>query len=244
MGYFRAARRLCIWFGLIAERATESDSINEAVVERGIRNARGAADRAHYANGRLAGQIAVLQDQRKRQDRRRVELQARLHEAALAKDAVNGAHYAEELAIVEDEIATADAALGNFEGLYRQNTEIIANSLREIRAFTSDFEAIKAKAAVGRSLEQLASLMKVSITELQGMMGDDVNRSLQQMRDRAAGGEGHLRASLDLAKEFGADFKRQQDERRARGAALFRAYQEQTGLDSNAVQPQTRLPKL
>jgi hypothetical protein len=243
MGYFRAAKRIGIWFGLIAERATETDAINEAVVERGIRDARASADRAHYANGRLAGQIAVLQEQAKRQDRQRTELQARLHTAAVAQDSINGSHYAEQLALVEEEIAATKATLDNFKGLYRQNTEIIANSLREIRSFTRDFEAVKAKAAVGRSLEQLAGLMKVSISELQGMMGDDVNRSLQHMRETAAGGEGQMRATLDLAKELGADFKRQQDERRARGAALFEAYQKQMGLDSNAAQLQTRLPK-
>ena len=57
---FRAIKRLFIWMGLMAEKATETDAINEAVVERGIRDSKAKADKAHYANGQLAGQIALL----------------------------------------------------------------------------------------------------------------------------------------------------------------------------------------
>ena len=32
---FRAIKRLFIWMGLMAEKATETDAINQAVVERG-----------------------------------------------------------------------------------------------------------------------------------------------------------------------------------------------------------------
>src|SRR2546428_134531 len=55
---FRAIKRVFIWLGLMAEKATETDAINEAVVERGIRDSKAKADKAHYANGQLAGQIA------------------------------------------------------------------------------------------------------------------------------------------------------------------------------------------
>ena len=58
---FRAIKRLFIWMGLMAEKATETDAINQAVVERGIRDSKAKADKAHYANGQLAGQIALLQ---------------------------------------------------------------------------------------------------------------------------------------------------------------------------------------
>src|SRR5438552_14654071 len=60
---FRAIKRVFIWLGLMAEKATETDAINEAVVERGIRDSKAKADKAHYANGQLAGQIALLKDQ-------------------------------------------------------------------------------------------------------------------------------------------------------------------------------------
>src|SRR2546429_9224497 len=72
---FRAIKRLFIWMGLMAEKATETDAINQAVVERGIRDSKAKADKAHYANGQLAGQIALLRDQIKRQERQRVEMQ-------------------------------------------------------------------------------------------------------------------------------------------------------------------------
>ena len=75
---FRAIKRVFIWLGLMAEKATENDAINAAVVERGIRDSKAKADKAHYANGQLAGQIALLKDQIKRQDRQRQELQSML----------------------------------------------------------------------------------------------------------------------------------------------------------------------
>src|SRR6185503_16076294 len=167
---FRAIKRLFIWMGLMAEKATETDAINQAVVERGIRDSKTKADKAHYANGQLAGQIALLKDQVKRQERQREELQGMLQAAAAANDEANGAHYAEELATIEADLNENVAQLKNLEDLYQQNTQIIAQSLREIQRFQREFESTKARVAVGRSLENLATLMKGSITELQGMM--------------------------------------------------------------------------
>ena len=106
---FRAIKRLFIWMGLMAEKATETDSINQAVVERGIRDSKAKADKAHYANGQLAGQIALLKDQIKRQERQRDELQSLLQAAAAANDEANGAHYAEELAALEPTSTTTRA---------------------------------------------------------------------------------------------------------------------------------------
>ncbi len=101
---FRAIKRVFIWLGLMAEKATETDAINQAVVERGIRDSKAKADKAHYANGQLAGQIALLKDQIKRQERQREELQGLLQAAAAANDEANGAHYAEELATLEQDL--------------------------------------------------------------------------------------------------------------------------------------------
>ena len=83
---FRAFKRIFIWLGLMAEKATETDAINEAVVERGIRDSREKADKAHYANGQLAGQVANLKDQVKRQNRQKQELQGLLQAAIAAND--------------------------------------------------------------------------------------------------------------------------------------------------------------
>src|SRR5881409_2692295 len=101
---FRAIKRVFIWLGLVAEQATETDAINEAMVERGIRDSKAKADKAHYANGQLAGQIALLKDQVRRQDRQRQDAQGMLQAAAAANDEGNGAHYAEELATIEQDM--------------------------------------------------------------------------------------------------------------------------------------------
>jgi len=231
---FRAIKRVFIWLGLIAEKATETDAINQAVVERGIRDSKAKADKAHYANGQLASQIALLRDQIKRQDRQRQELESLLQAAAAANDDANGAHYAEELATLQQDLAENKNQADNLEQLYKQNTEIIAESLREIQRFQREFEAVKAKVAIGRSLEGLATMMKSSITELQGMMGGEMGQSMQQLRQSAAAGEGQMRATLDLAREMGSGIARQQEARKARGAMLFQEYKKKMGL----VQPE------
>lgn len=227
---FRAIKRVFIWLGLMAEKATETDAINEAVVERGIRDAKAKADKAHYANGQLAGQVSLLKDQLKRQERQRQELQGMLQAAAVANDEANGAHYAEELATIEQDIAENQSQMQSLEELYQQNTQIIGQSLREIQKFQREFETVKARVAIGRSLQNLAGMMKSSITELQGMIGGEMSESMQQLRQAAAGGEGQMRATLDLAKEMGAGISHQQEMRKARGAMLFQEYKKKMGL--------------
>src|SRR5258708_28530614 len=127
----RAIKRLLIGRGLMAEKATETDAINQAVVERGIRDSKAKADKAHYANGQLAGQIALLKDQIKRQQRQREDLQGLLQAAAAANDEANGAHYAEELATLEQDLGEKKTQFDSLEELYKHNNEIIAQSLRE-----------------------------------------------------------------------------------------------------------------
>src|SRR5437867_1539414 len=235
---FRAIKRLFIWMGLMAEKATENDAINQAVVERGIRDAKAKADKAHYANGQLAGQVSLLKDQIKRQERQREDLQGMLQAAAAANDEANGAHYAEELATLEADLNENKTQLQSLEQLYQQNTEIIAQSLREIQKFQREFEAVKAKVAIGRSLENLSGMMKSSINELQGMIGGEMGQSMQQLRQSAASGEGQMRATLDLAKAMGSDISRQQEMRKARGAVLFQEYKKKMGLvQSEAAAP-------
>ena len=235
---FRAFKRLFIWLGLVAEQATETDAINQAVVERGIRDSKTKADKAHYANGQLAGQVALLKDQIKRQQRQRDELESMLQAAVAANDEANGAHYAEELATLDSDLNDNKSQMETLETLYQQNTEIIAQSLREIQKFQREFEGVKAKVAIGRSLESLAGMMKSSITELQGMMGGEMGQSMQQLRQSAAGGEGQMRATLDLAKEMGSGISRQQEARKLRGKMLFDQYKQKMGrVQSEAEAP-------
>src|SRR5438477_220576 len=136
---FRAIKRLFIWLGLMAEKSTETDAINQAVVERGIRDS-------------------------------------------------------------------------------------------------------KTKADIGRSLENLSTMMKSSITELQGMMGGEMGQSMQQLRQSAASGEGQMRATLDLAKEMGSGISRQQEARKMRGAALFQEYKQKMGMVQPAASTTTTAP--
>ena len=235
---FRAIKRLFIWLGLMAEKATETDAINQAVVERGIRDARVKADQAHTANGQLAGQIAMLKDQLKRQLRQKQEIQGLLQAAASANDEENGAHYAEELANLEQDLTDNESQLQGLEQLYKQNTEIIGQSLREVQRFQREFETLKTRVAVSKSLDGLATLMKGSIGELQGMMGGEVGQSMEQLRQSAAGGEGQMRATMDLAREMGSGVARQQEMRKARGKMLFDEYKKKMNL----VQPEAQTP--
>ena len=140
-----------------------------------------------------------------------------LQAAAAAGDEENGAHYAEELAQLEQDIADNKEQVDNLESLYKQNTEIIATSIREIQKFERDFAQTKTRVAVSRQLESLSGLMKSSVSELQGMLGGEVSQSMQQLRESAAKGEGQMRSTMDIAKSVGSGIARQQEMRKARG---------------------------
>ncbi|MDQ1300166.1 MAG: hypothetical protein QG637_83, partial [Chloroflexota bacterium] len=55
-----------------------------------------------------------------------------------------------------------------------------------------------------------------------------------------AAGEGQMRATLDLAKEMGSGIQRQQDMRKARGAALFQEYKKKMGMVQSEAAPPAR----
>lgn len=237
---FRAIKRLFIWLGLAAEKATETDAINAAVVERGIRDSKARADKAGYANGQLAAQSALLKEQLKKQLRQKEELEGLLRVAAAANDEENGAHYAEELAQLEQDVTDNKAQVDNLESLYKQNTEIIAQSLREVQKFEREFQQTKARVAVSRQLEGLSVLMKSSVTELEGMLGGETAQSMQQLRESAASGEGQMRATMDLAREVGSGIARQQEMRKARGKMLFDQYKQKMTMVQPEAQAQSQ----
>ena len=83
----------------------------------------------------LASQSSLLKDQIKKQERNQQELTGLLQAAAGSGDEENGAHYAEELAQLEQDIADNKGQLESLETLYKQNTEIIGTSIREIQKF-------------------------------------------------------------------------------------------------------------
>jgi hypothetical protein len=237
---FRALKRLFIWLGLAAEKATETDSINAAVVERGIRDSKARADKAGYANGQLAAQSALLKEQLKKQIRQKEEIEGLLRAAAAANDEENGAHYAEELAQLEMDVTDNKAQVDNLEALYKQNTEVIAQSLREVQRFEREFQQTKARVAVSRQLEGLSTLMKSSVSELEGMLGGETAQSMQQLRESAASGEGQMRATMDLAREVGSGIARQQEMRKARGKMLFDQYKQKMTMVQPEAQAQSQ----
>lgn len=91
-------------------------------------------------------------------------------------------------------------------------------------------------------MENLAGMMKSSITELQGMMGGETSQSIEQLRRSAATGEGQIRATLDLAKEMGSNAQRQQEMRKARGAMLFQEYKKKIGMVQGDAATKTATP--
>lgn len=226
---FKAIKRLFVALGLWAEKATETDAINQAQVEAGIRDSKSKAEKANYANGQLAGQISLLRDQCKRQEMKAAETRSLLQASVAASDDANGAAYAEELSNLEAELADNQGQLKALQETYAQNVQIIANSIREIQKFQREFEAVKAKVAMGKSMANLAQMMQSSITELQGM-GGEMGKSMDQLRQSAASGMGQMTATMDLAKAMGSDIARQQEARKIRGTMLLQQYKQKMGM--------------
>lgn len=229
-GFFAAIgrffRRWSVLLGIRLDRATESDAFNEATVERGIRDSKDKAQKAHYANGQLAANIALLKAQIKREESEMSEIESALKIAVSQNDEENGIHYAELKATLEQEIIDNKDQLKNLTETYEQNTKVIADSIREVQRFQREFEAMKVKVRVGRSLESLSSMITSSVTELQGM-GNETTAAMDRMRTAAAQGQGHMTATLDLAKQVGSSIAIKQEARKARGRALFEQYKQQ-----------------
>jgi hypothetical protein len=239
---WKSFKRLLIYLNLMAEKATETDAINEAQVEAGIRAQKEKAGKANFANGQLAGQVALLKDQIRRQEQKKEELTSLLQAAANANDEANGAQYAEELANLETDIKDNTNQLQIIQDTYKQNVEIIANSLREIQKFQRDFERVKTQVAIGANMKNLSGLMQSSIAELQGM-GGEMSKSMDQLRQSAASGVGQMTATMDLAKSMGSDIQRQQEARKLRGKALFEQFKQKSAAQvSPEAAPQAAAP--
>lgn len=232
----RMFRRIFVRLGLAIDNATDSDEFNEAMVQRGINEATEKAKKAHYANGQLQSQIILLKEQIRRQERSVEELQAMAEIAAKQNDVANGASYCEQLADLTKDVEDNKTQLKGLEETYTQNTSIIAESLREAQRFQAEFERVKAKVKVSRSLESLADLIKNSVTELQGVSGD-AGKSMERLRQAAAQGQGQMTATMDLAKQVGAGIAQRQQARQAHGKALFEEMQRKMGLSAPVAAP-------
>ena len=137
--------------------------------------------------------------------------------------------------------------LNTDEKLWQNLRHILESNNRQLldgeNLSDQEFEQVKVRVAVSRSLENLATLMKGSITELQGMMGGELSQSMQQLRQSAASGEGQMRATMDLAKEMGSSISRQQDMRKARGNQLFEEYKRKMGMVQAEAAPSAATPQ-
>lgn len=235
-GIFGLIRKFFILIGVMADKVADNDAMNSAVIERGIQDSKARADKASYANGQLAGQIALLKDQIKKQEKQKGDVQGMLQYAASVNDENNGAVYAEQLANVESDLSDNKIQLENLELMYKENNQIIAEGIRQIQKFQTEFNQLKLKASMSKSMESLATMMKSSITELQGMVGGEISESMQKLRQSAANGEGQIRATMDLAKEMGSSIKIQQEAKKARGAMLFNEYKKKIGIDNKTSQ--------
>jgi len=223
---FKAIHRLFVYLGLLVEKSTETAAIDEAMIERGIRDQRAKAEGANTANGQMKTQIILLREQIREDERRAADYTAQLKQAVAANDEANGAHLAELLANVQDTLSRNNEQMAQFEELYKTNVQIIADALREIQRWQSEFTALKSRVKAAEMQKGLADLVKNSITELQGMT--EVGAAMGRMKERAAGGEGQMGATLDLAKAMGKNVSSDMNARNARGKALFEQFK-QTG---------------
>lgn len=235
---FRAIKRLFIYLGLMVEKSTETQAIDEAQIERGIRDQRQRADAANTANGQMKTQIILLKEQIRSEERQVAEYTAQLQLAADTNDEATGAHIAELLDNVQHELARNKEQLAQYEQVYQTNVQIIANSIKEIERYQREFEMMKARVKSSEVQKGLAELMKNSIQELQGM--SDVGAAMNRMKTRAAEGEGQMSATIDLAAAMGKNVASAQEARQARGKALFAQFKANGKLTNPEVaQPAT-----
>lgn len=230
---FKAIHKLLIAFGLMLEKSTETQAIDEAVIERGIRDQRTKAEAANTANGQMKTQMILLKEQIRVEERQVAEYMVQLKHAAQTNDEQNGAHFAELLDNVQQEITRNQEQMGQYESVYRNNIQIIATSLREIERYQREFEMMKARVKTSVAQKGLADLVKNSIQELQGMT--NVGQAMGRMKERAASGEGQMAATIDLANAMGKNIASDQTARNTRGKAMFEQFKQSGTLTNPEV---------
>lgn len=228
---FKSLRRLFVYLGLLAEKATETEAIDEAMIERGIRDQRAKAEAANTANGQMKAQIIMLKDQIRDDQRQVAEYTAQLQLAAQTNDELNGAHFAELLDNIQETLRRNNEQLAQYNTVYATNVQVIAASLKEIERYQREFVMMKSRVKASEMQRGLADLVKNSIQELQGMT--EVGAAMERMKGRAAEGEGQMGATIDLAAAMGKNVAADQSTRNARGKALFEQFK-RSGTLTNA----------
>lgn len=233
MPIFRAIKRIFVFLGLMVEKSTENEAIDEAMIERGIRDQRAKADSANTANGQMKTQMILLKEQIRAEERQAAEYTAALTLAAQTNNENDGAHYAELLDNVNQEMSRNKEQMAQYEVVYKNNVQIIANSLKEVERYQREFEMMKARVKASETQRGLAELVKNSISELQGM--SEVGQAMGRMQARAAAGEGQMAATIDLATAMGKNVAESQSARNARGKALFAQFKATGSLTNPEV---------
>lgn len=236
-GFFTAIKRIFIRLGLWAEKATETVEFNIAVIERGIRNAKQRAEETLTANGKIKGTVALLKDQIAKQERRKQELLAMLEVAAKKNDEVNGAHFAEQLADLDTDLKDNNDQLTAMLAAADQNTEIMAETHRQIRKYEADFNRYKAKVAMSSQMVAMNEMLKSANETLSGVFGGELGRAMDGLKQASVEGQGQIEATRDLSKKLGNDISYKTAERQARGQALFAEFKAkmQQGQDPQVV---------
>lgn len=235
---FNALRRLFVYLGLLAEKATETEAIDEAMIERGIRDQRGKAEAANTANGQMKAQIIMLKEQIRDNERQAEEYTAQLRLAAQTNDENSGAHYAELLENTQETLRRNSEQLAQYNTVYETNVHVIASALREIERYQREFVMMRSRVKASAMQKGLSDLVKNSIQELQGMT--EVGAAMERMKTRAAEGEGQMAATIDLAAAMGKNVAADQTARQARGKALFEQFKRSGSLTHEEVSTEAK----
>ena len=214
-------KRILIAIGFWADEATHTAAIDEANIQADIKRQNDNALKANKDNGDLQTTIILLMQQ--------------LKEAAASNDETRGADLAERLDRANSELQINTEQMTTLEGLYQQNLDVIANSLRETERLQAEFKTLQAQNKNSKMLEQRAEQIQNSIAQLRQMT--DTGQALERMRERAAKGQGRFTATMDLAKKMGANIAQSQNERNARGRALFEQFKAKGTLTNPEVAP-------
>ncbi len=230
-------KRLLIAIGFWADAATHTEAIDEANIQADIQKQGENALRANKDNGGLQTTIILLKQQIRACEISVQTLTQQLKEAAAADDEVRGADLAERLELAESDFQSNKEQLATLESLYQQNLDLIANSLRETERLQAEFKLLQAKTKNSKLLKQRAEQIQNSIVQLRQM--NETGQAMERMRERAASGQGQFTATMDLAKKVGSSIAQTQQEKTARGRALFAQFKAKGTLTNPEAAPAT-----
>jgi hypothetical protein len=228
-------KRILIAIGFWADEATHTEAIDEANIQADIKRQNDNALKANKDNGDLQTTIILLRQQIHNGEVGAQTLTQELKDAAAGNDEAQGADLAERLDRANSDLQINKQQLETLEGLYQQNLDVIANSLRETERLQGEFKALQAQGKNSKMLEQRAQQIQNSIAQLRQM--NDTGQALDRMRERAAKGQGQFTATMDLAKKMGSNIAQTQKERSARGRALFEQFKAKGTLTNTEVAP-------